>query len=156
MPRTRRARTPVVGGESPARVRKSSKNQVAEKHGGKREGAGRPPKEITEQRRELQAAFIKRGKARFNTIIDKTLDLAEAGDASARADVLKYLCGQPTQPIEFSGDQRLVIEYVNDWRGASAAPLSAPGTEHRALPGPTFQLSGGGATVAEDDAQDGD
>lgn len=71
--------------------------------GGKRAGAGRPPKELTELRREMQAAFIERAKPQFEAIVDKTVQLALAGDSSARSDVLKYLCGQPTQPVEVSG-----------------------------------------------------
>lgn len=159
-----RAANSLGAGELPSRApavahpfppEKPSGNQVAEKqHGGPRPNSGRPPKEITELRREMQAAFIKRGKSRLNAIIDKTLDLAESGDSAARGDVFKYLMGQPTQPIEMTGEQRLVIEYVNDWRGQDRLALPPPGPAGSAAAGPPLQLGGGGPTLAQDDADD--
>lgn len=78
---------------------------MAEKHGGKRAGAGRLPKNITKLRQEFQQKCLTEWTTAedLQYIWQMTLGLAKRGDTAARADVFKYLLGNPVQPIELSG-----------------------------------------------------
>lgn len=125
--------------------------------GGKQPGSGRPPKDITKLRQEYQKRCLREWTTPedLQYIWQMTLGLAKRGDAGARADVFKYLLGNPVQPIEMTGDQRLVIEYSNDWRGENRPALSASGASGGALPSPALPLAECRPEVAEDHPDDG-
>lgn len=125
--------------------------------GGARPGAGRPPKELSERKRWLQEQAILNwtSDADAKKFWKTQLRLATEGDAPAAKLVASYLFGVPTQPIEMTGDQRLVIEYSNDWRGENRPALSASGTGGGAEAGAADELHFGRETLAENHVDDG-
>ena len=76
---------------------------------------GRPKKEREERYYEITVSAC--SFADWTRIIQKAVDQAKRGDATARKWLGDYIVGVPEQNIRHSGD--LVIEYINDWRGVA-------------------------------------
>lgn len=104
---------------------------MANGHGGKREGgggrqpgAGRPRKEVVQLRQEFQEKCLTEWTTAedLQYIWQMTLGLAKRGDTAARADVFKYLLGQPIQQLELSGHVGITAEHKGefDFNGFSA------------------------------------
>lgn len=99
---------------------------MANGHGGRRPGAGRPPKRERNQQPVLEAEAKITGW--LPDLVDRMFALAEAGDYRATAYLIDRILGKPRQAVEVSGEdggpQRIVIEYAD--RRPDADPDAAP------------------------------
>ena len=95
--------------------------------GGRRPGAGRPPKELHERKRWLQQQAV----LEWTTVDDAKmfwqtqLSFAKAGDHNAAKLVAGYIFGQPTQVVEVSGPDGAPIQVSHrpDLSGLSVEEL---------------------------------
>ena len=80
-------------------------------------GPGRPPKKREERYYEILISTV--SYADWRAIIQKAAQQAKRGDATARKWLADYIVGTPEQNLNIGGG--LLIEYINDWRGAADA-----------------------------------
>lgn len=72
--------------------------------------SGNPGGRPKEQGRNLKLFLKQLTKDKFVKIVDKTLELAERGDARARQDVFDYGLGKPMQGIDVTtGGEKIKV-----------------------------------------------
>lgn len=93
--------------------------------GGARPGAGRPKKKTEDRRRYFQEMWVNEWVTDddMKYLCQFTMGLALRGDAAARADVFKYLLGNPPQSVEITIRQQ--AERLADELGVEVAELIA-------------------------------
>ena len=106
-------------------TKRKPNGQFAKGNGG---GPGRPPKKREERFMEITLSAVT--YADWKAIVKKACDQAKRGNPQARKFLADYLLGPPPQRHEVVGemDNRLIIEYVNDWRHNQVAK-PAPGAD---------------------------
>ena len=67
-------------------------------HGGKRNGAGRPPGKVSEAKRQIAEMLEEHVPAAIETLADAS----RSGDVMAARDILDRVYGKPRQAIEHS------------------------------------------------------
>lgn len=70
--------------------------------GGRRPGAGRPKKKVEDRRRYFREMWVNEWvtDADMQELCQLTMGWAKEGDPSARADVFRYILGNPPQTVE--------------------------------------------------------
>jgi len=71
--------------------------------------SGNPGGRPKEHGRNLKLFLKLLSKERFEKIANKTIELAERGDARARQDVFDYGLGKPLQPVDVDMDGKVTI-----------------------------------------------
>jgi hypothetical protein len=86
--------------------------------------SGNPGGRPIDQTKYLKKIDTTMKVANWKTIIDKAIQQAEKGDHRARQWLSDFLVGKPTQSMEMNleSDNKLIIEYINDWRNNPAEP----------------------------------
>ena len=79
-------------------------------------GPGRPKKSVEEKYLKKISSSVT--LTEWREIIKRAVYQAQRGDARARQWLSDYLVGKPVQGMDLNleSDNRLLIEYVNDWR----------------------------------------
>lgn len=83
-------------------------------------GPGRPP--LTTEQKRVKALTARLKTSDFLDIVDKVIYLGKRGERWAVELIFKYQIGLPKQSVEIEqiGDQKIIVEYVNQIGTTSA------------------------------------